>query len=70
MILVQQFAFDKPTFDKVMMESASELNKSCLVMVDKDTRLDNVIALPDNIFQYNYTLVNIEKKTLDIKVFY
>ena len=30
-------------------------------MVDKDTRLDNAVALPGNVFQYNYTLINLNK---------
>ena len=35
-------------------------------MIDSETRLDNTITLPPKIFQYNYTLVNIEKETVDI----
>jgi hypothetical protein len=57
----------KPSFDKTMMNAASELNKTCPVMVDSDTRLDNSVALPGNIFQYNYTLVNLEKSSADIE---
>jgi hypothetical protein len=49
-----------------MMSAANELNKSCPLMVDQDTRLDNAIALPDNKFQYNYTLVNFEKESLNV----
>jgi hypothetical protein len=41
-----------------MMEAASEINKTCPIMVDKVTRLDNSVALPNNVFQYNYTLVS------------
>jgi zinc-ribbon domain len=57
--------FFKPSFDKNMMKAASELNKSCPMMVDRETRLDNAIALPNNIFQYNYTLVNFDKSMLN-----
>jgi hypothetical protein len=49
-----------------MMEAASELNKTCPFMVDKDTRLDNAAALPGNIFQYNYTLVNLDKSEVNV----
>ncbi len=49
-----------------MMKAASEINESCPIMIDKDTRLDNTIALPDNIFQYNYTLVNLEKQEINV----
>ncbi len=62
---VQQIFFKAPTFDKAMMEAASELNKSCPFMVDKDTRLDNAAAMPGNVFQYNYTLVNLDKSEVD-----
>ncbi len=36
-------------------------------MVDKDTRLDNAIALPGNILQYNYTLVTLSKAELNLE---
>jgi len=49
-----------------MMQAASEFNKMCPIMVDKETRLDNSMALPDNVFQYNYTLVNMEKNNINI----
>lgn len=58
--------FNNNSFDKVMMAAASEINESCPFMVDSETRLDNSIALPKNVFQYNYTLVNLLKETLDI----
>lgn len=58
--------FNKPLYDKAMMEFASELNKTCPVMVDNATRLDNAIALPGNTFQYNYTIVNMVKDSMSI----
>jgi hypothetical protein len=63
--LVQQLLFNTPKLDKVMMKTASEINESCPMMVDSETRLDNTIVLPSNVFQYNYTLVNMEKETID-----
>lgn len=68
-VLVKQFAFKTPSFDKAMMQAASELNKSCPIMVDTETQLDNSVALPNNIFQYNYTLINMKKDSVDIAVF-
>jgi hypothetical protein len=64
--------FRKPMIDKTLMETANELNKSCPLMVDNITRLDNTIALPDKVFQYNYTVVNVVKdsiKTDDLKLY-
>lgn len=62
---VQQLFFKVPTLDKAMMEMASEINKTCPVMIDAETRLDNAISLPKNIFQYNYTILNIDKASTD-----
>lgn len=62
---VQHFIFKKPSFDKQMMEVASQINESCPIMVDSETRLDNAITMPENIFQYNYTLVNLEKANVN-----
>lgn len=63
---VQYFLFKSPPIDKIMMETASELNKSCPIMVDAETRLDNALAMPQNTFQYNYTLVNWVKDSIDL----
>ena len=65
MLIVQQVIF-KPSIDRIMLDVAVEINKSCPMMVDDETRLDNVVAMPGNIFQYNYTLIHIEEATADI----
>ena len=59
--------FSKPAFDQSMMAMASEINKTCPIMVDNATRLDNAIALPDNVFQYNYTLVDMIRDSVNIE---
>ena len=63
---VQQYFFKAPSFDKAMMEAASQINKSCPIMVDQETRLDNAVAMPGKVFQYNYTLVNFAKDSVNI----
>lgn len=65
MLIVQQVIF-KPSIDKVMLNVAMQMNESCPMMVDDETRLDNVVAMPGNIFQYNYTLIHVEKASADI----
>jgi len=64
---IQQFFFmsQAPTIDKAMMQLASEINKSCPIMIDAETRLDNSVALPNHLFVYNYTLINVEAGTID-----
>jgi hypothetical protein len=35
-------------------------------MIDSDTRLDSAMALPEKVFQYHYTFVNLAKSELEI----
>ncbi len=65
--LLKQFLFAPTSFDKQLMQVASELNKTCPIMVDSETQLDNTIALPDNIFQYNNTLINRSAEEIEIE---
>lgn len=55
--ITQHFLFATPSIDQVLVKTASEINKSCPIMVDQYTRLDNTTALPDNSLKYNYTLI-------------
>ena len=57
--------FKTPKLDKEMMKIASEINKSCPIILDRETQLDNVMVLPPNVLQYQYTLINMEKETTD-----
>jgi len=66
-LLLQHVFFASPGFDKDLARSASEANKNCPMYVDKDTRLENTVALPGLVLQYNYTLVNYVKDSLDIQ---
>jgi ribosomal protein L37E len=63
---VQQIFFAPPSIDKILMQTASEINKTCPVMVDQFTRMDNSLALPNNSFQYNYTIVNNDKSEINL----
>jgi hypothetical protein len=66
-IVIIKLVFFKPTsFDDGMMKIANEINKACPIMVDQMTRLDNTVALSDNVFQYNYTLITLDKDSVDI----
>ena len=51
------------------MEEASKMNESYPIMIDQETRLDSVsfIAMSDNVFQYNCTLINWVKDSLNIE---
>lgn len=64
--IFQHFLFRTPTIDKQLMDAASELNKNCPIMADSQTRLDNAVSLPDNVLQYNYTLINLIKDSINV----
>jgi hydrogenase maturation factor HypF (carbamoyltransferase family) len=62
----QQLFFKTPSFDNTLMNIASEINKTCPIMVDSETRLDNTVSLPDKILQYNYTIINVVKDSVNL----
>ncbi len=64
---VQHFFFNEPPFDRAMLKIAEEINKECPMMVDADTRLDNALVLPGNVFQYNYTVINAELENVNVQ---
>ena len=55
-----------PSFEKVLIEAANDVNKSCPAMIDGGTRLDSATVIVPKTFQYHYTLINYEKEELDI----
>ena len=67
-MFVQKYVFPKPDIDKVMAETAGMLNKTLPMMLDAETRGDNIMALPNKTFLYNYTLVNYENGMIDTVV--
>ena len=68
-ILIIKLVFFKPaSFEDGMMKTANEINKACPIMVDQLTRLDNTVALSGNVFQYNYTLITMNKDSVDINL--
>jgi hypothetical protein len=51
--------------NKVPIEAISNTNRNLPMMIDSETRLDNVMATDKKTFQYTYTLVNMEKGKVD-----
>lgn len=62
-IIIRQFKVS--AYKEALIKAENEINKNCPILIDRETRLDNVIALPDNVFQYNYTLINTLKDSLN-----
>ncbi len=68
-LLILGFAKSNAQVDnfKVLSQVANVVNGNCPMMVAEATRLDNAVALVGNIFQYNYTLVKLTKKQVDVE---
>jgi len=64
---VQKLFFNSSDFEEIMIEAAAELNESCPIMVDSETRLDNAEVIDNDIFRYNYTLLTSVRSQMDVK---
>ena len=58
-----------PLSDSQLSELAIEINKDLPRIIDTETRLDSVTALPNKILQYNQTLINISIEEVNIDDF-
>jgi hypothetical protein len=58
--MISKYYSKNKLIDKVLIEYASEYNKSLPMMLDADTRLDNIIAMPNKTVMYNYTIVSAD----------
>jgi len=65
-VAVQLIFFKKSSPDREVMKFVKDMNKHCPTMVDIETRLDKVNALPDNSLQFDYTLIYREKDSIAI----
>jgi len=55
--LIRKYVFNENNNIDQQLKAVSEMtNKNCPMYVDSLTRMDNTMALPDNTFQYNYTI--------------
>lgn len=57
------FSYCSSSNEKVnhqLSKMANELNKSVPVVLDEHTRLDSVSVTSNNIFQYHYSIINID----------
>jgi hypothetical protein len=56
-----------PIVDKQLDAAVQEVNTQCPLMIDAQTRLDNAFRPEKNVFQYNYTLINLTKAELNVE---
>ena len=56
--------------DKALIATVEEINKSCPIFVDEQTRLDYSEIDENGFFHYIYTFPTISKSDIDISSFY
>ena len=57
-------AIQDAAIEKALADASAEINKTCPMEIDSDTRLDNTSTAPGKILQYNYTLTKYAKADL------
>lgn len=65
-LVVSQFLNGNAHFDKVLTNTANEMNKTLPMNVDSATRLDTTIGGPGKRFTYIYTLLTVGKTNVDL----
>lgn len=71
LILIKSFisketsSFKNIDYDKVLIEAEKVINKDCPIMIDQETRLNNVMAEPGKEILYNITLLNYDKELFE-----
>jgi len=60
---------DSVTFNGTLIKVADELNRNLPIMVDRNTRLDSTMALPDGKFVYLYTIIGLDETAINKETF-
>jgi hypothetical protein len=68
-ILILSSACRQKSYETEIREIAESTNKNLPMMVDSETRFESVLVKPGKVYQYNYTLINIEKRNFDVADF-
>jgi hypothetical protein len=63
------FTSNQNSFDKMLVETANQINQNTPMIVDSETRLDSTLALPGKRFTYYFTLYNYTIDEIDAEDF-
>ncbi len=69
-LFIKRFTFKDKDFSEVLSLTSREVNKICPKMEDKDTRLEGTEILHDKVFQYNYTLLDVIRDSVEVEMLY
>ena len=66
-ISIAQHYFIKDKSSEIITSLVTKYNTACPIMISNDIRMESVNSLPNNIVQYDFTLVHIQKESIDVK---
>lgn len=67
LVSVAQYYYSKnKSVGKELTVLVTNYNKACPIMISNDIRMESVNTLPYNTVQYDFTLVNVQKESIDV----
>src|SRR6187402_412403 len=68
LVSVAQYYYTKnKSVGKELTALVTKYNNACPMMISNDIRMESVNTLPHNTIQYDFTLVSVQKESIDIK---
>lgn len=67
LVSVAQYYYAKnKSVGKELAALVTNYNNACPMMISNDIRMESVNTLPHNTVQYDFTLVNVQKESIDV----
>src|SRR5436190_110888 len=63
--VVRYFYFRPPSFEVALRQAAIEPGKNYPILVSQQMKLEKVVAMPGNVFSYDYTLIHLEQSQIN-----
>jgi len=64
--VVQYYFVQDKLIGKELTALVTKYNTACPIMISNDIRMESVNILPNNMVQYDFTLVNVQKESIDV----
>jgi hypothetical protein len=68
LVSVAQYYYSKyKSVGKELTVLVENYNKACPMMISNDIRMESVNTLPHNAVEYDFTLVNVQKESIEVE---
>lgn len=68
-LLTISFSCTEKSYETEIRDIANDTNRNLPIMVDSETRFDSVSPESGKVYQYNFTLINVEKRNFNAASF-